>query len=68
MSKPSRRPNREAIKEKVKERKSLFKILRKQQENEGIETLPRSSMPNRKSPSRQKMRNEWHAIWLSQIA
>lgn len=50
MSKPSRRPNREAIKEKVKERKSLFKILRKQQENEGIETLPRSSMPNRKSP------------------
>ena len=50
MSKPSRRPNREAIKEKVKERKTLFKILRKQQENEGIETLPRSSMPNRKSP------------------
>jgi len=50
MSKPSRRPNREAIKGKVKERKSLFKILRKQQENEGIEPLRRSSMPNRKSP------------------
>ena len=50
MSKPSRRPNREAIKEQLKERKRLFKKLRGQQEDEGIAPLCLSSMPNRKSP------------------
>ncbi len=52
MSKSSRRPNREAIKEKSKERKALFTALRKQQESEGIEPLVRPSTPNRKSPYR----------------
>lgn len=52
MSKPSRCPNRESIKEKSKERKKLFKDLRKQQKNEGIESLGVSSIPNRKSPYR----------------
>jgi hypothetical protein len=50
MSKSSRRPNCEVIKEQFKERKRLFKKLREQQEDEGIEPLRLSSMPNRKSP------------------
>lgn len=50
MIKPSHRPNREVIKEKRKERQKLFKALRKQQEDEGIEPLSSPSIPNRKSP------------------
>ncbi len=50
MSKPSRRPNREAIKAKIKERKKLAKILREQQEKEGLHAESSSAIANRKSP------------------
>ena len=50
MGKPSRRPNREGIKKQFKESKRQFKKLREQQEDEGMEPLRVSSLPNRKSP------------------
>jgi hypothetical protein len=50
MSKPSRRPNREAIKEQRKARKQAQRELRQRQQAEGFQ-VPRSpSQPNQTSP------------------
>jgi len=48
MSKPSRRPNREAIKQLRKERKQAWKALRRFEESEGLVALTKVSQPNRK--------------------
>jgi DDE_Tnp_1-associated len=49
MSKPSRRPNREAIKKQRKERKEAQDELRQRQQAEGFILPPSSSLPNRTS-------------------
>lgn len=50
MSKPSRRPNREAIKEQRKERKQAQGQLRQRQKAAGLDVAARPSISNRKSP------------------
>ncbi len=49
MGKPSRRPNREEIKELNKKRKAAQKALRAKQRAEGMTIPTKSSIPNRKS-------------------
>ena len=49
MSKPSRRPNREEIKELKKARKKAQRELRQRQRAEGFHLPPSSSPPNRTS-------------------
>ena len=49
MGKPSRRPNREDIKELNKKRKAAQKALRAKQRAEGMTIPTKSSIPNRKS-------------------
>ena len=49
MSKPSRRPGREEIKQLRKDRKEAEKALRAKQKAEGLKILKRPSTPNRKS-------------------
>ncbi|MDO9535049.1 MAG: transposase family protein [Bacillota bacterium] len=49
MSKPSHRPQREARKLAMKERKKAQKELRKQQEAEGLKAFAKTSLPDRKS-------------------
>ena len=48
MSKPSRRPNREAIKRERKEKKKAERALRRHQKSQGLVKLSKASMPNRK--------------------
>jgi len=48
MSKPSRRPNRDAIKQQRKDRKKAQKALRKRQKSQGLVTQNKASMSNRK--------------------
>ena len=48
MSKPSRRPNRDAIKQQRKDRKKAQNALRKRQKSQGLVTPNKASMPNRK--------------------
>ncbi len=50
MSKPSRRPNREAIKEQRKERKKAQRELRQRQKAAGLSVPERPSISNRTSP------------------
>jgi hypothetical protein len=50
MSKPSRRPGREAIKAQIKERKQAQQKLRQRQKDEGFTVPVQPSMPNRKCP------------------
>ncbi|GAH43029.1 unnamed protein product [marine sediment metagenome] len=49
MSKPSRRPNREAIKAQRKEAKKTWKALRARLKAEGLEPPPKPTIPNRTS-------------------
>ncbi len=49
MSKPSRRPNREADKKNWKERKKAQKELRKRQKEQGFKPHEKQALPNRKS-------------------
>lgn len=49
MSKPSRRPQREARKKDWKERKKAQKQLLRQQREQGLEAFEKPSLPNRKS-------------------
>lgn len=48
MSKPSRRPNREAIKAQIKEQKEAQRALRKTQEAAGLIAPPSATISNRK--------------------
>jgi len=50
MSKPSGRPNREAIKAQKKERKKAQQALRQSQKAAGLDAPVRPSLPNRKCP------------------
>lgn len=50
MSKPSRRPNREAFKEQRKARKKAQQELRQRQQAEGLSAPVRPSLPNCKCP------------------
>ena len=50
MSKPSRRPNREAIKAERKARKKAQRELRQRQQAQGLSTPIRPSLPNQKCP------------------
>lgn len=50
MSKPSRRPGRQAIKEQRKERKKAQQQLRQRQKAEGLSPLPSPTLSNGKSP------------------
>ena len=49
MSKESRRPGREEIKELRKQRKKAAKALREKQQAQGLEVPIKAAMPNRKS-------------------
>jgi hypothetical protein len=49
MSKPSRRPNRQQIKEQRKQRKKAQRELRRRQQAEGFKLPPSASQPNRTS-------------------
>jgi len=50
MSKPSRRPGREAIKQQRRERKKAQRQLRQHQKEEGFVVPARPSLSNRKCP------------------
>jgi hypothetical protein len=50
MSKPSRRPGREAVKEQRRARKQAQRQLRQRQQAEGLSAPARPSLPNRKCP------------------
>ena len=50
MSKPSRRPGREAIQEQRKQRKKAQRERRQRQQAEGFLVPPSASLPNRTSP------------------
>ena len=47
MSKPSRRPNREAIKAQRKGAKKTWEVLRERLKAEGLEPHPKPTIPNR---------------------
>ena len=58
MSKPSRRPGREAIKEQRKERKKAQQDLRQRQKEDGLSVPARPGLSNRTGPDQNEQEEQ----------